>query len=652
MAADPSLANVLQAWKLETEFHSNGEHHHKSYGGVDCWKSVKYLGGGAFGNVYQQQCQSGAAANTVRAVKHVSKRYSKLSERELMALITFSDMRIPEYANHFVSCLGWFEDTEHLYIAMEFMEHGDLQRYISNTVLSEPEAVQIVLQVAKGLQCMHQKGYVHRDLKPLNILVSRPGPVWHVKIADFGLSKNLDGTALGTHGIGTNGYVAPEQLDDRADSYTPAVDVFALGCIAYCLRTGRPPFQSPWPLMEYVRDPRCFPIEPLDDSSAKCARFIQSTMAARPGDRPSVEAILGHAWLGGNLSNRQRPSMPTPESSWGLSGAGSSSQWQNTFTPAQAAPVNPQLSPAMTPASSNNPWGTPSSATLKHAAESTLKPQFFAQNHAASPPTPPGSQRPPMPTTSSPHQPWPAPPWNNQNSKSKPTATPEAGSRQRPAKRPFPTEKPENLTPEALTGHLLALEEPILQLLSNTRQPSQASSTDKQQWSQSIRTAPQATKQVSAHTADGLYASKPYSSPAASAKPAKPARVRAAPPQLPPRLPPRTAQYAGAQPCEHWGTRKCQNMSKRCCECMDIRPVNPDGQYLKYVDGIGDVETGTRWEHYCPNCKVRGNAHGTTPQSYTRARLQDFSSYDTFMTNVVNKLPGRIRDPATSLPPH
>ncbi|KAK3939498.1 kinase-like protein [Diplogelasinospora grovesii] len=307
---DPSLASALQAWKLETEFR-DGERHHKVLSGVERWVEEKHLGNGTFGCVYQERCVSGPSASAVRAVKQILKYQSKLSHRELQALTTFSDARVPEYQNHFVRCLGWFEDKDKLYIAMEFIQHGDLHGYIRRGILPEPEAAAITAQVAQALRFMHQKGFVHRDLKPLvgflscNILVSRPAPDWHVKVADFGATKNMDGTKLGTHGIGTNGYVAPEQLDDSlADSYSPSVDIFALGAIVFCMCTGSPPFRSPGPLFAYVRDSSLFPIGDLDELTGLCSKFVLRAMAARASERATIDELLTHRWLlkhsGGN----------------------------------------------------------------------------------------------------------------------------------------------------------------------------------------------------------------------------------------------------------------------------------------------------------------------------------------------------------------
>ncbi|KAK3617640.1 hypothetical protein LTR56_025152 [Elasticomyces elasticus] len=141
---------------------------------------------------------------------------------------------------------------------MEFVELGDLQSYL-RAPFSERDTQQIILQVIRGLACMHAAGYAHRDLKPANLLVFSTGPQWHVKIADFGLSKRVltDLTSLRTN-AGTQGFMAPEMLglgfgeddssdDDTQKSYTNAVDIWAVGVIAYLLLTGEMPFSPSEP---------------------------------------------------------------------------------------------------------------------------------------------------------------------------------------------------------------------------------------------------------------------------------------------------------------------------------------------------------------------------------------------------------------------
>lgn len=70
-----------------------------------------------------------------------------------------------QYKQHFVQFLGWFEDVNFFYIAMEYLEHGDLGEHIA-TPLPESQAASIVAQVARALQYMHHRQFVHRDIKP------------------------------------------------------------------------------------------------------------------------------------------------------------------------------------------------------------------------------------------------------------------------------------------------------------------------------------------------------------------------------------------------------------------------------------------------------------------------------------------------------
>ncbi|KAJ5648572.1 kinase-like domain-containing protein [Penicillium lividum] len=158
---------------------------------------------------------------------------------------------------------------------MELLEYGDLQKYLSFNPIPESEAASITAQVAQALQYMHQENFVHRDIKPKNILVSCPGPHWHVKVADFGIAKNTDGTGLETLEVGTHGYMAPELFGNSSDPYTAAVDVWALGAVTFCMRTGSSPFRNLQSLLDYARDYKTqFPIRQLRTSSAFCTSFI------------------------------------------------------------------------------------------------------------------------------------------------------------------------------------------------------------------------------------------------------------------------------------------------------------------------------------------------------------------------------------------
>src|SRR5262249_54489664 len=110
-------------------------------------------------------------------------------------------------------------------------------------------ACDYVRQAALGLHCAHERGLVHRDVKPHNLMLSLRG---EVKVLDFGLAKAVreapdDGqTAVGAL-MGTPAYMAPEQAGD-AKSADVRADVYSLGCTLYHLLTGQPPFSGPTPL--------------------------------------------------------------------------------------------------------------------------------------------------------------------------------------------------------------------------------------------------------------------------------------------------------------------------------------------------------------------------------------------------------------------
>jgi serine/threonine-protein kinase len=135
-----------------------------------------------------------------------------------------------------------------LYIAMRLVRGGDVKSLVTeHGQLSTGRVIWIVSAVASALDAAHAAGLVHRDVKPHNMLLeTRPGRPDHVYLADFGLSKATVGssglTGLGRF-IGTVDYCAPEQIQGKdVDGRT---DQYALGCTAFELLCGQPPFTRP-----------------------------------------------------------------------------------------------------------------------------------------------------------------------------------------------------------------------------------------------------------------------------------------------------------------------------------------------------------------------------------------------------------------------
>ncbi|VUC34836.1 unnamed protein product [Clonostachys rosea] len=282
------------------------------------WKRVREIGGGGFGCVWLEERLDGDNGGSFRAVKEISKIQSKGQQlsinynRELEAIAKFSHSK---YVHCFVQSFGWYESEQAIFIAMEYMEQGDLQGYLSRP-FPEEEAKQILYQLLEGLCFMHDNGFAHRDLKPANILVSQPSPHWWVKIGDFGISKRAEeeATAFRTL-VGTRGYLAPEVMgiystedvmgghtagDDSSSIYTVAVDIWALGAIMFRLLNNRNIFSDPHQLARYVTAKGPFPRDALlqRDVSRSCMEFLELAMARSPKDRPTSHQALEHVWLG------------------------------------------------------------------------------------------------------------------------------------------------------------------------------------------------------------------------------------------------------------------------------------------------------------------------------------------------------------------
>jgi len=134
---------------------------------------------------------------------------------------------------------GRFEDR--YYFVMEFVDGSDLDQLLSEFEFDVRQIIQVVSEVGKGMSYVHEKGIVHRDMKPANILVATSGVI---KVSDFGIASIARGTNAGQPitgegaAMGTGVYMAPEQLAD-AKNVDHRADIYALGATFYKLITRR-----------------------------------------------------------------------------------------------------------------------------------------------------------------------------------------------------------------------------------------------------------------------------------------------------------------------------------------------------------------------------------------------------------------------------
>ena len=202
------------------------------------YRFVRKLGEGAMGAVYlmhQLKLDRLVAVKTVRGEEVTTNQVARLlKEAKVVAGLNHAGIVAVHDAD---------VDGSTAYIVCEFVEGLSLaDRLKSPPVLSLRQILVITIQVLDGLRVAHDKGVIHRDLKPGNIFLTRDGKP---KIGDFGLAKSHNlpsGTSVGRI-MGTPRYMSPEQC--RGAACTPASDLYSVGVILFEMMTGQPPFPGP-----------------------------------------------------------------------------------------------------------------------------------------------------------------------------------------------------------------------------------------------------------------------------------------------------------------------------------------------------------------------------------------------------------------------
>ena len=190
-----------------------------------------------------------------------------------------------------------------LYFVMELLEGLDLETLVrEHGPLSPPRTIHILRQVCESLEEAHLKGLVHRDIKPANIHVGKVGVRQDfVKVLDFGLVKSVkkqdEGDSLATsvgRTPGTPAYMAPEMA--VGENIDARADIYALGCVAYFLLTGKLVFEAETALQLIAKHLRNEPVPPSVRAGVDVPRqledLILACLATKPDDRPQSAAAV------------------------------------------------------------------------------------------------------------------------------------------------------------------------------------------------------------------------------------------------------------------------------------------------------------------------------------------------------------------------
>ncbi|VUC31865.1 unnamed protein product, partial [Clonostachys rosea] len=294
----------------------------------EIWTHQKTLGHGGFGSVQLQANQSKREGSTrLRVVKSIIVSEEEVDKnrdfyvRELEAIIKFFQAR---YGELFVKSFGWFTSESTLYIAMEYFEIGDLQKFLDNKCknhrVPEYQAHEIASQVLDALARMHEENFTHRDVKPANILIRSypPDHPWVVKVADFGISKRHLGlsTDATTTVKGTPLFMPPELLgfgskDSRStDLY--AADMWCYGQTVFKIICGRGAFISMSELYGFFFGHVPFPIPALVEVGVgeDAVAFLKSLLVCSPAERLTAAAALELPWMDTDINGSRKSSRP------------------------------------------------------------------------------------------------------------------------------------------------------------------------------------------------------------------------------------------------------------------------------------------------------------------------------------------------------
>jgi Protein kinase domain/Ankyrin repeats (3 copies) len=203
------------------------------------WIVEDFLATGNFGNVY---CGRRQGSNQLVALKEYSKRQMTVPELT-KRLLSEKNACINIDSPFVIKGLDFFQTEKKLYMALEYFSNSDLGKYLQlRGPLPENQIRVLAAELVLAIESIHAANFIHRDLKPDNILITDSG---HVVVADFGLSTQLGDSKFSTTSTfcGTLCYLPPEIIGKKL--YAKPVDWYLLGEVLYESAFGAPPFFDP-----------------------------------------------------------------------------------------------------------------------------------------------------------------------------------------------------------------------------------------------------------------------------------------------------------------------------------------------------------------------------------------------------------------------
>uniref|UniRef100_A0A8C2X4C7 Citron Rho-interacting kinase n=1 Tax=Cyclopterus lumpus TaxID=8103 RepID=A0A8C2X4C7_CYCLU len=214
-----------------------------------------------------------------------------------------------------------FQDKEHVYLAMEYLPGGDLMSLLNRyeDQFDEPMAQFYLAELVEAIHAVHQLGYVHRDVKPENVLIDRTG---HIKLADFGAAARLTATKKVRRSqsarlsVGTQDFLSPEVLaamnDGSQGTYGVECDWWSLGVMAYEMIYARSPFtgDTSTKTVHNILNFQCFLKFPEEPRASKPFVDLLQSLLCGAGERLGFQGLRCHPFFSSVDWNHIRHVLP------------------------------------------------------------------------------------------------------------------------------------------------------------------------------------------------------------------------------------------------------------------------------------------------------------------------------------------------------
>lgn len=265
------------------------------------YELLEIIGEGGMARVYKAHCRILDRIVAVKILKEEFSRDQGFVEKFKTEALSAARINHPNIVN--IYDVG--QEGDIYYIVMEMVEGKTLKEIISaEAPLTVERAVDIAIMICDGVHHAHEKGIIHRDIKPHNILITEHGMV---KVADFGIARAISNATI-TYGnnniVGSVHYISPEQA--KGEIVNRTTDIYSIGCVLFEMLTGRAPFTADSAItvaMKHIHDEVLSPRKLNPDIPTALENIILQALQKNPKQRFASAQEMRNALLSINMQN-------------------------------------------------------------------------------------------------------------------------------------------------------------------------------------------------------------------------------------------------------------------------------------------------------------------------------------------------------------